>query len=252
MTPGFVVIALLCPPMKTSAIPFEAKINRLFADRLIDWQYAHSSLVEDKVFYRKLQWLQAAIYALDAYLEQTWILDQRQLDHYWEGIHQALADLGLTPFEQEELLSEVRQYQAQEMSTHTEALPVLAPIQSFYYFKTCDVRLHRRLIQRFDRNPEDAPPLAAWLPFDLITEVEDDLDDLEEDEGTYNVNRFLAALRTDSPEDTVLNYIAYIDDLLEGQVVPGAFPYADLLRQHTLMAAGRVSALLKGTSINLI
>lgn len=227
--------------MDRDSTRYDDKVAALFRERMIDWQFRQTSLAEDLDFYRQLQRVQAAIYSLDEYLELTWDLDPECLSRFWEDIDASLRAFGLTHAERSDLLAEIRAYQRQEERMHVTSQPVPAPLGIFYYYKTCDVRLHRRLIQRFDRMPEDGPPLTGWLTFDLITEIEDDLIDLAEDEGTYNVNRLLHAIKSDSLNEARQEYLTFVDNLM-AEPLPSMLPpaVADTLQSATRAAAERV------------
>jgi hypothetical protein len=192
-----------------------AKILDLFRHRHIDWLWARSAQAGHRDAYATLMRIQSAIYDLDAYLESHWRLSRQRLESYWQALEGALSGLVPDPADQTRLLEDIRQYQAQELMTRSGGDISLIPLDDFYYYKTCDVRLIRELILRSDPPLRDAIPATCWLAFDRITELEDDIEDQSEDQGTYNVNRYLAAARSLGASRAAMAYRTYSDALLE-------------------------------------
>lgn len=195
--------------------PHTDKIRELFRHRHIDWLWQRSSIQDDLVFYADLHRLQARIYDLDAYLESHWRLSPTRIRAYWEALDEALTRIEPDPADREALLADIRRYQTQELLVRSGGDVSVVPIGTFYHFKTCDVRLLRELILRRAPSARGLLPAGAWLAFDLLTELEDDLDDQAEDQGTCNVNRYLAAVRTLGADQAALEYRRYADALQE-------------------------------------
>lgn len=195
--------------------PHTEKIRELFRHRHIDWLWQRSSISDDRAFYAGLQRVQARIYDLDAYLEANWRLSPTRIRAFWQALDEALARLEPDPADRETLLADIRQYQAQELLVRSGGDVSMVPIGTFYYYKTCDVRLIRELILRKAPPARELLPAGAWLAFDLLTELEDDLDDQTEDQGTCNVNRYLATVRTVGAGQAAGEYRRYADILPE-------------------------------------
>lgn len=194
---------------------FREKIADLFAQRKIDALYQNSVLAGQAALYGHLVALQNHIYHLDDYLETHWHLSPAKLAEYWQAIRNKMGDFGMSGAEGDAYLAEIHQYQAQEMIPRSGGDLQGISMDRFYACKTCDIRLLRRLIYRAD------PALALWIPLDLwkywdcLTEVEDDLMDMEEDRDTWNVNRYLLALKADAADKVNAEYFDYIHTLLE-------------------------------------
>jgi len=222
-----------------------AKILDLFRHRHIDWLWAHSARAGDRAGYATLMRIQSAIYDLDAYLESNWRLSRQRLERYWQALQDELAALVPDPDDQYRLLEDIRQYQAQELMTRSGGDVSLIPLDDFYYYKTCDVRLIRELILRSDPPLREAIPASCWLAFDRITELEDDIEDQSEDQGTYNVNRYLAAVRSLGASPAAMAYRAYADELL-GKALRdaplSAFPFQAEWESWMIAAHRRLAA----------
>ncbi|MCF8238724.1 MAG: hypothetical protein K9I85_11240 [Saprospiraceae bacterium] len=186
------------------------KSRNLFQGRQIDKLYAMSPLMHDQTYYDRLVHLQSSIYDLDAFLESSWIIPLEELNKYWEQIHASLASFHLNYEDRERMLRDVRVYQSHEMVTRTGGSPMNIPITEFYHFKTCDVRLIRHLIYQADPRLEQEIPESIWRYYDWMTEVQDDLEDQEEDKGTYNVNRYLHAVDHFGEERARSHYLSYV------------------------------------------
>jgi hypothetical protein len=187
------------------------KINELFEYRKITELIQIGQLARDKVFIRHLYHIQTQIYLLDAYLESHWELDPQQISQYWSGIMDSLAEIGYSGKRAEKLVREIRQYERIESDCRKQKWPTRVPFAEFYTTKSCDVRLIRHLVY------EAAPTLAShwketvWKYYDLITEINDDVNDVHEDVDTYNGNRYLISILRKGLPKTTKRYSRFID-----------------------------------------
>jgi len=142
---------------------------------------------------KKLVRLQEAIYHLDHYLETNWKTKKKDLNVYWKEIYATLSDLGIPKSKHDDYCKLIYKYQKHELYLRDNKLPTRFNIEFYYYFKSCDVKLLRRII--YDHYPQlkSSYSLADWRCFDLITEVNDDVEDVFEDQSTINGNYFLIA-----------------------------------------------------------
>ena len=80
--------------------------------------------------------------------------------------------------------------------------PLRLDMEYFYFYKSCDVKLLRRLIyEKYKLSPEYGQ-LADWRYYDLVTEVNDDVEDLYEDLDFINGNRFLISILHNGKQKT--------------------------------------------------
>ncbi len=189
------------------------KIKELFSYRKLIDLLQQGGLDKDKKFYAHLVDIQYQIYLLDAYLEGQWDLDKNALSSCWKKIKESVAKLNYTSSQIEDLLREIRDYERIERNCRKGIWPTKVSFKKFYTTKSCDVRLIRHLI--YDANPElnRIWKEKDWAYYDLITEMNDDITDIQEDLNTYNGNRFLiSALRKGSLK-TGKQYQAYIDKI---------------------------------------
>ena len=173
------------------------KISALFELRRIPWllRLTNCSDEERQSYYQRLISLQFHIYGLDKYLEQTWDPDPDILNQLWESCIDQLSLLEIKHEEARALLHSFHIYLQRELAIRKGKTPELLTIRSFYWHKSCDVKLMRTLIyDRFSAITKEIPR-QAWIAFDYLTEIVDDLEDLEEDTHIINGNRLLFALR---------------------------------------------------------
>ena len=187
------------------------KIQLLFAYRKLTDLMQKTKLNKDVAYRNKLTTLQFRIYLLDAYLEGQWALDTEELKSYWQGIIEALADFNYSPKQIKSLLSEIRMYEHIETNARLNKWPTSTPFKEFYTTKSCDVRLIRHLI--YEAHPElnEIWPEKAWMYYDRITEINDDIADVTEDLQTYNGNRFLISILRKGEKKTAAQYRGYLD-----------------------------------------
>jgi len=195
----------------------EIKIKELFKYRKLPilLKLAGTNKKKEKVFYNQLIALQAAIYDLDLYLESNWKLDNLMITNRWKPIFAALDDLGVAPIDQEDYVKKILKYQKHEMNIRKGKFPTKYTMEYFYFYKSCDVKLIRRLI--YDKFPmlNNHYTLADWRLFDLVTEVVDDLMDVEEDTDVYNGNRFLISAIELKKKKTFKVYDLFLNEMDE-------------------------------------
>ena len=170
------------------------KIDELFEYRKITELLRLGLLDKNKKFVSHLIDIQTQIYMLDAYLESNWELDKEKLATYWSAIQTSLESLGYEKDQHDKLLSEIRQYEKIERRCRKDKWPTDVPFKEFYTTKSCDVRLMRHLIYEAAPSLKDTWKESVWTYYDLVTEVNDDIHDMEEDVTTYNGNRFLISI----------------------------------------------------------
>jgi len=187
------------------------KIDELFSYRKLSDLLEKGGLDKDIVFTGHLTEIQYQIYLLDAYLEGEWALDQEKLNACWGAIKGALGSLGYSPDQVMKLLHEIRDYERIERNCRKGKWPTKVSFKKFYTTKSCDVRLIRHLI--YDAKPELNKTWKenAWVYYDRITEINDDIADVREDLLTYNGNRFLISCLRKGEKKTTTKYKAYLE-----------------------------------------
>ena len=191
----------------------ESKINELFEYRQIPNLLKLSNIADKHRFDSDLKALQFSIYLLDDYLEHTWNLDERELSRFWLQIDNCLSAFGLTQDEIRDYCKQIDRYQAHETSMRAGKWSTRYTIKYFYYYKSCDVKLLRRLLYRADPNLEDIITLSEWKSYDLITEINDDIEDVFEDMEIFNANRFLVSLLQKGKRQTKLEYSLFMKEM---------------------------------------
>jgi len=191
----------------------EKRVEDLFRSRRIHELIHDASPSGNTDLNLQLRNLQKSIYQLDHYLETTWSLKKGELNGYWRNIMQ-----NLTPFEpdkslREALVSQIHKYESYEIDLRTGRLPIRLSFRYWYYYKSCDVKLIRKLLYQTDPQLEEQIRQQDWLYFDLISEIEDDVHDLFEDCRTFNCNRFLISIWKKGSQRTRDDYFAYLEKL---------------------------------------
>lgn len=189
------------------------KIIELFEYRELPKLIAYKSDKWDEQFYEDLIQLQYDIYMLDHELETNWSVDMSVIEKRWVAIHQDLATLGVSADKYDKYSNHIYKYQKHELEIRDGRLPTRLSMEYFYFYKSCDVKLLRKLI--YDRNTDLAKVVrpSEWRIFDLVTEINDDVVDLQEDITTINGNRFLISLLQHGKEKTISIYNNYLDAL---------------------------------------
>jgi hypothetical protein len=183
-----------------------AKINRLFDLRRLGEQC--EQMLSNHRLLSEMKQLQGAIYALDKYFEKTWNLCQEEIDSCWSTILLSIQKILGTNQNLEDWVREIRDYQKLEEAIRKPTFSLEYNPLYYYKLKTCDVRLARNLISHYSTVSltDESKYIQAWNLFDLVSEVCDDLDDLEEDIATFNGNWFLLCIGTIGLQATINAY----------------------------------------------
>lgn len=193
-------------------IPIDQKIDELFRYRrfpeilaLVDEDYDTSN------FILQLKDLQLKIYELDQYLETHWDIDYAKLESFWNHIRTALNKCMILDKNSEPYLLHIKKYQHHELQLRDGKLPTRFSLTYFYFYKSCDVKLIRRLI--YDRFPYLRKLIkeTSWRTFDYITEIDDDVEDVYEDQLTINANAYMISLLNNGFKETNKKYLDFLN-----------------------------------------
>ena len=187
------------------------KIDVLFCYRRLPEMLEQSKIKDKKKFYKKMKQLQLDIYNLDEYLETVWQCKPKKLEAYWKKIYKALDYFGIK--NKEEICGDIHRYQKRELDMRAMKYPMKMKFESIYRIKSCDVKLLRKLIYLADPKLNKWVKESDWNNFDLITEVNDDVEDLFEDMEIYNCNRFLIGMVINGKKKTIKQYKAFIQKI---------------------------------------
>ena len=187
------------------------KIDVLFCYRRIPEMMEQSSIKNKKQFYQHLLDLQLAIYELDEYLETVWKCKDKKLNAYWKKIYKVLDYFGVK--DKKKICADIHLYQKRELDMRRMKYPMKISFNKIYRIKSCDVKLMRKLIYLADPKLNKWVKEKDWNNFDLITEVNDDVEDIFEDMEIYNCNRFLIGMVINGKIKTFKQYKAFIKDI---------------------------------------
>lgn len=208
-----------------------SKIIELFEYRQLPEliKFGGNPLRED--FYEKLIDLQYHIYRLDHELESNWNVDPALIDNRWKSIYQALDALGIPSSDHDNYCRHIYKYQKHELDIRALKLPIRLSMEYFYFYKSCDVKLLRKIIYKNNPKLSKAIKESHWRLFDLVTEINDDVEDLQEDVTTINGNRFLISLKLLGKKKTTQIFSAYLQELrIRNNAKPLTFEGIDLSR----------------------
>lgn len=192
----------------------QSKIDELFRYRKFPELLALvGESYHGNVFIDKLKLLQLKIYELDHYLETHWHIDQKELETYWVAIREVLSDCMSKNVDSEDYLSHIKMYQKHELELRKNKLPIRLKMRYFYFYKSCDVKLMRRLI--YDHYPmlNRKIPQTQWRNFDFVTEINDDVEDVYEDQTTINANAFLISILVDGSVKTRNKFVDFLNEV---------------------------------------
>ncbi len=191
------------------------KITELFEYRLFTelLQGGRLSPLEIETLWHQLIELQTAIYHLDAHLEAHIDPDMKILRWHWANMKEKLeAITGLLP-ENHNYFDHIEIYQKHELNLRNCISPLSYDIFQFYYYKSCDVKLLRRLIYEKNDISDIFGSLEEWKYYDLITEVNDDVEDIWEDMTFINGNMFLISVLLQGNEKTETLYTQFMKEI---------------------------------------
>ena len=118
----------------------------------------------------------------------------RIIEERWQKIYQSLLALNIPKEAHDKYCRHIYKYQRHELDIRKEKLPTRLSMEYFYFYKSCDVKLLRKIIYQNNLNLSHTLKESKWRLFDLVTEINDDVVDLQEDIDTINGNRFLISL----------------------------------------------------------
>ena len=170
------------------------KIQKLFNYRQLPLLIDYSKIHNKKSFLSDLVDLQSAIYDLDLYLESNWKINKKYLNDIWKPIYKCLRKSGVPKNRLDEFCAQIYKYQKHELGLRQNKLPTELNLKYFYFYKSCDVKLMRKLIYFHSPSSKKFLKMADWSLFDLITEMNDDIEDVYEDMHSINDNRFLISV----------------------------------------------------------
>lgn len=191
------------------------KIEDLFSYRLFPelLQGCARSTQNQHDLWEQLIGLQTAIYHLDAHLEAHMNPDSTILEWHHKSIEQKLEKIiGQLP-ERHTYFDDINMYERHELNLRKIISPLSYDMMMFYYYKSCDVKLLRRLIYEKCEQTESWGSLESWKAYDLITEVNDDVEDIWEDQAFINGNLFLISLLIQGKQDTEDMFHSFMDTI---------------------------------------
>ncbi len=194
-------------PVKKATIE---KISTLFTYRRLTDLLKAAGLDKNKSFVNDLIHVQFQIYMLDAYLESQWELDKDKIKILWKGIRKSLSNMGYTGKKVDKMVEEIESYEKIERNCRKDNWPTKESMKKFYTTKSCDVRLIRHLIYKAEPKLEDMWKESSWKYYDVITEINDDVADIQEDINTFNGNRFLISILRKGTDKTRREYTEYL------------------------------------------
>jgi len=191
----------------------EKKIVELFDYRQLPTLMKVGHYDRESSLFKGLIDLQVAIYELDSYLESTWKIKRSELKKYWKAMDECLANLGVPKNKRTDYLKQIRIYQKHELAMRDGKSPTSFDLEYYYYFKSCDVKLTRRIVYDYVPQLKKSYSLADWRIFDLATEINDDVEDIYEDIDNINGNCFLFSLIIFGPKATAKTFKSFLDTL---------------------------------------
>jgi hypothetical protein len=219
----------------------DKKIRDLFTYRMFPWlleQCPFNATQEKAEFLQQLTDLQTHIYDLDAHLEENWHTSEEILTEHWTTLRKDLSGFDIPAHKTDSYLAHIRRYEVHELALRSGRMPQSYGMSFFYFYKSCDVKLLRRLIYEKGGLRHTLGNLDAWRYFDLVTEVNDDVEDVQEDLQFVNGNRFLISLITEGVSATRSQFLEFLDNIarkayIRFDKIPKD-PFREMVLEHTL------------------
>ena len=166
------------------------KINQLFRDRKIDWLL---SLAGDTDLREKLFQTQYLIYDFDKHLENNWNIDKSFYSKYNKSLLN-IEEYCVPKSIMNDCILRMESYIKHELNIRKQISLSTIPIDQFYQTKFCDIYLIRSIIYHNYKGLDSLVDFNLWQNFDFLAEILDDIDDVEEDKGSFNGNRYLTCI----------------------------------------------------------
>ncbi|MDF1699124.1 MAG: hypothetical protein P1U56_24940 [Saprospiraceae bacterium] len=189
------------------------KIIELFEYRQLPELIRYNNSEWDNVFYEKLIDLQYHIYMLDHELETNWEVDLDIIAERWVKIYDALLALNIPKNQHDSYCRHIYKYQKHELDIREGKLPTRLSMEYFYFYKSCDVKLLRKIIYKLNPALSKVFKESQWRLFDLVTEINDDIEDIQEDAQTINGNRFLISIKLMGKQQTETIFKDFLNDI---------------------------------------
>lgn len=228
------------------------KIEKLMEYRMFPLLFGESDQSDTvkEIFYNKLIDLQFAIYILDAHLESNWEVNTKTLYDHWANIAEKLIDCDVKNDDTGAYLSHIRKYEKHELELRLGKSPLRFDMEYFYFYKSCDVKLLRRLIYEKFGLSKSCGTLSDWRYFDLITEVNDDIEDLEEDLQFINGNRFMIHLLHNGIKETAQNFSEFMNQIkvkATNKALESNHTFSKIIYENTILQLEATSNLMTQT-----
>ncbi len=204
-------------------------------------------MIQREDLLQKLIHLQSMIYYLDEQLESRWSLQSKDLLSNWNDIYDSLSNFGLTQEKSNHYVAHIKKYQKHELELRSNLLPTRFNMEYFYFYKSCDVKLLRKLIYDYFPKLKKHSSLADWRHFDLVTEINDDVEDIFEDTTTINGNRFLISVierGSHFTKTSFTNFLNYTKEQSSSRFEHHSNPLKDLIHQKTIENANVTKEML--------
>ncbi len=189
------------------------KITTLFEYRRFPFLFDQIGEVYDKGLMEKLEDLQFSIYILDHHLETVWDIEISDLDHYWKDIYTDLSSLEIPTHKHDDFCKHIYKYQRHELQLRESIYPDRFKLNYFYFYKSCDVKLIRRIMYSKYPKMKTFASEGQWRLFDYVTEVNDDIEDVFEDTLHYNANPFLIGILQNGKDQTYTRYTSFLTSI---------------------------------------
>lgn len=187
-----------------------AKIKELFEYRQLPVLLRIGNYGMKSPLVEKLIKLQKSIYDLDTYLESNWDIRSGQLKKHWKEIYLDLSKLGVPKSKMDNYVKYILKYQKHELAMRQGKLPNSFSMAYYYFYKSCDVKLIRQIIYDYIPELKKQYTLSDWRQFDLITEINDDVEDIFEDIDIINGNYFLFEIKENGKSFAGKKFKAYL------------------------------------------
>jgi hypothetical protein len=154
--------------------------------------------------------LQKIISKLDSYCELNWHVQQHEIDAIFEKIIKVLSSTGVNEQLMSIALDKLNKYLSIELNFRNGESPTLVNIDEFYQNKINDIQLQRYLVCSLANRNVDAALFGAWIIFDKVGKILDEVRNIQRDHMTNNCNRLLILGMQNGTEITIKTYDNYI------------------------------------------
>lgn len=229
----------------------DQKINRLLKDSKVDYLLGldDSESIIKKSLRIRLKRIVQILFELELCTESEWNNDEKTVISLQKNLHRAIKGLYIKTSLLDKYVSNVIKQLKLEKQLADQKFPESLDLNLFYYYKSSRLKLIRSIIyNKVECLAERSS--SEWANFDLLRAIRNDLDGIKEDAYQLNSNRFLVSLANKGQDQTINDYIVFVQQKLAVNSVTSQEPMAQQLSLWIHQEAQKILNILQDFKTN--